>query len=102
MRLRLTSTDLRELAALYRLAAAEDRKRAEGIARSTQVHLFIEAAQQKAARARKLDDLAARAEDFILAPAAPFNGGPPSLMLVGGSDAADGSAFLPKRKRHRS
>lgn len=97
MRLRLTKTDLLELARLYRGAAAEARRRAETMERSTQTHLFIDQAMKSEQRAKTLENLAARAEDFVLMPTQPFNGGPPSLMVVGGCDASDGSAFVDKR-----
>ena len=103
MRIRFKKSDLLDLARLYRGAAANERRRAEDMRNSTQVHLFIDQAKRNDARAQKLDRLAGLAEDFILMPAEPFNGGPPSLLVVGGSDARDGSAFADgKAKRKRA
>jgi len=100
MRLRLRKADLYELAKLYRLGAATDRQKSQEYAYiSTQVSL-IESAKAKDARADKIEDLAKRSEHFILMGTRPFDGGPPSLLVVGGSDAADGSAFV-TRKAYR-
>lgn len=99
MRLRLKACDLLELAGIYRHSANEERRRAEDMRQSTQAYLFIEAAARKTARAEKLEALAKLGDEFLLVPAAPFNGGPPSLMVVGGTDAKDGSAFMPKKHR---
>jgi hypothetical protein len=60
---------------------------------------YIEMAKRCDARAAKLEKLATVAQDFILQPAAPFNGGPPSLLVVGGTDSKDGSAFVPKKSK---
>lgn len=99
MRLRLKASDLIELAGIYRQSAASDRRQSEELRATTQAQLFIQLAAKKTARAEKLEALAKLGEEFLLVPAAPFNGGPPSLMVVGGTDAKDGSAFTSKRKR---
>lgn len=99
MRLRLTDTDLRELARLYRGEAAANRRQAEQHSAGTQAPQYIEAAMRDSERAEKLERLATVGRNFILQPAAPFNGGPPSLLIVGGSDTRDGSAFVPNKRR---
>jgi hypothetical protein len=43
--------------------------------------------------------MAKLSDEFILMPAAPFEGGPPSLLIVGGTDVNDGSAFVEKKSR---
>jgi hypothetical protein len=101
MRLRFTSTALTDLARYYRLEAQRHRKDAERLATSTVSLSYVEHAKQATARAEKLERMAKLSEEFILMPAAPFDGGPPSLLIVGGTDANDGSAFVPK-KRGRS
>ena len=97
MRIRFKSHDLSELAQLYRGAAAAERRRAEGMQTSSQAPFFIKQAIRLAERADKLESLSRLAEEFILQPATPFNGGPPALLVVGGSDSKDGSAFVGKR-----
>jgi hypothetical protein len=99
MRLRLTKTDLLDLARLYRGDAANSRRQAEAQSHTTQAHRFIEQAERSTARARKLEDMAAKSELFVLMATRPFDGGPPSLMIVGGSNASDGSAFASKRRQ---
>lgn len=97
MRLRLRKSDLYELAKLYRLGAADDRRKSEEHAYiSAQVGL-IESAKAKSERADKIEKLAAMSEHFILMGTRPFDGGPPSLLVVGGSDAKDGSVFATKK-----
>ena len=102
MRIRFKSQDLSELARLYGGAAAAERRRAEEMQTSSQAPFFIKQAIRLAERADKFEGLARLAEEFILQPATPFNGGPPSLLVVDGSDSQDGSAFVgrrPERKR---
>jgi hypothetical protein len=99
MRLRLRKADLHELAKLYRLGAADDRRKSEEHAYiSTQIAL-IESAKSKAERAEKIENLAAMSEHFILMGTRPFDGGPPSLLVVGGSDAKDGSSFVTQKAK---
>lgn len=99
MRLRLTDTDLRELAKMYRREAATQRREARERQDHTTEHNYIEAAKRADARAVKLEDMAAKGQDFILVATRPFDGGPPSLLIVGGSDASDGSSFLLRKTR---
>ena len=66
---------------------------------TTQAPFFIKQAIRLAERADKLEGLARVSGEFILQPATPFNGGPPALLVVGGSDAKDGSAFVGKRAK---
>jgi hypothetical protein len=101
VRIRFTNTDLQDLARLYRGDAAANRRRAQELKTSTQEMFYIEAAMRQTARAQKLDDMASRGETFVLMASPPFDGGPPSLLVVGGSDTKDGSAFI-SRKRSRS
>jgi len=68
---------------------------------SSQAPFFIKQAIRLAERADKLESLSRVAEEFILQPATPFNGGPPSLLVVGGSDSKDGSAFVGKRAKSK-
>ena len=84
MRIRLKSCDLLDLARLYRGDAAADRRRAEDMRHTTQSEMFIDFAIKKAKRAQKLEALARLGEEFVIVPLAPFNGGPPSLKVVGG------------------
>ena len=84
MRIRLKSCDLLDLARLYRNDAASDRRQAEVMTRTTQSQMFIDHAIAKTKRAEKLEALAQLGEEFVLVPLAPFNGGPPSLKVVGG------------------
>lgn len=58
---------------------------------------YIEQAKVATARAEKLERMAKLSDEFILMPAAPFDGGPPSLLIVGGTDSNDGSAFVSKK-----
>jgi hypothetical protein len=101
MRLRLKNHDLRELAQIYRVSANVDRQKAEEMRNNSAVDALIENAMRKSERAEKLERLAGVADEFLIAPATPFDGGPPSLMVVGGSDAGDGSAFVAKRAGRR-
>lgn len=99
MRLRLTNTDLLDLARLYRGDAAHQRWEAQRLSTTSREFEYIEAAKHCDARAKRLEDLAAKGQDFILMPARPFDGGPPSLLVVGGSDAPDGTAFMRRKNR---
>jgi len=101
VRLRFTNTALTDLARHYRFEAQRLRRDAERLATSTVSMSYVEQAKQATARAEKLERMAKLGDEYILMPAAPFDGGPPSLLLVGGTDANDGSAFVEK-KRQRS
>jgi hypothetical protein len=101
VRLRFTRSALSDLARHYRLEAERIRRDAERIATSTVSISYVERAMQATARADKLEKMAKLSDEFILMPAAPFDGGPPSLLIVGGTDANDESAFVQK-KRSRS
>jgi len=79
------SQDPLELSRLYLGAAAAERRRADEPGNSSQVPFFIKQAIR----------------EFILQPATPFNGGPPSLLVVGGSDPKDGPAFVGKTSKRR-
>ena len=95
------SQDPLELSRLYLGAAAAERRRADEPGNSSQVPFFIKQAIRLAERAEKLETLARSADEFILQPATPFNGGPPSLLVVGASDSEDGSAFVGKTSKRR-
>jgi hypothetical protein len=96
MRIRFSRAALTELARHYRHEAEKVRREAERVATSTVSLTYVDLAQKATARAEKLEKMATLGEEFILIPAAPFDGGPPSLMVVGGTDANDGSAFVGK------
>jgi hypothetical protein len=99
VRLRLKKSDLYELVKLYRLGAAEDRRRSEDCAFISAQVALVESARTKDNRATKLEELAKKSDDFILMGTRPFNGGPPSLLIVGGSKEPDGSALVTKRTK---
>jgi hypothetical protein len=99
VRLRFTRSALSDLARHYRLEAERIRRDAESTATSTVSVSYVERAKQAIVRAEKLEKMAKLSDEFILMPAAPFEGGPPSLLIVGGTDVNDGSAFVEKKSR---
>ena len=100
MRLRLRNHDLRELAPIYRVSANVDRQKADGMRNNRPVEGLIGECNSRADDAENLNGLRGlrRVPDSA---GGTLRCGSPSLMVVGGSDATDGSAFLPKRARRK-
>ncbi len=102
MRIRLKSCDLLDLARLYRNDAASDRRQAEVMTRTTQSQMFIDHAIAKTKRAEKLESLARLGEEFVLVPLTPFNGGPPTLKVVGGKPRVNSNNSNPVPTKRRA